>query len=364
MDARAKLLFIFRSNIVRGLHIQGTVPSGPDDFLWGMNHISPGRFDVSSINAPREGRRRGIRLLTWPFETIFARATRIGLPFEIYLLFSKEIKRADEIVCTNDQIALGILFWRLFGFLKKPRIHCVVMSLPERVKFFGNKEWARKAVSILLGKADTILTLSDLVHSDIRDLFGVLPSRISTVGFGVDTEYWAPLPTLKSAPGSYVISIGNDMNRDYETLMQAVPSNIETIIVTSKKIAATRENVTVISDWISNDDVRELYQNARITVIPSVAADREFSGLSTSLQSMANGTPLLVANLPALVDLFSASSIAVFYEAEDSQDLRKKILELWEDGEKRELQAARALGFVRENFDSSMTARRIESILG
>lgn len=302
----------------------------PAEFLWGMKDLDRSIYDVRFINAPRFGKRTGIRRFTWIFEVVFAKYVRIGLPIDIYLKYKKDIVWADEIVCTYDQVSIGILFWRLFGFLRKKKIHAIVMSLSERIVYFKNIYPLKWFVSLLLRQADTILTLSDVASQAIEKEYGVERTKIYTWYFGIDIDFWK---SKKENMIYDIMSIGNDMNRDFETLISAISSDDKVVLVTKKNIRQVHNDAVTVLSGIENTEVRELYNKSRIIVIPSIALKTESAGLSCFLQALSCERPVIISDSPPFREIFKDGMHCLFYIPGSVDDLRKKI-ELLKNDEK------------------------------
>src|SRR5438876_392608 len=53
----------------------------------------------------------------------------------------------------------------------------------------------------------------------MRDVFDLSPSAVRVNQFGVDTDFWTP----GNARERFVLAVGNDDRRDYDTLIAAAP---------------------------------------------------------------------------------------------------------------------------------------------
>jgi len=323
---KKKILYIYRYDALKNiLHDDGSL-TGPAEFLWGMRDIDRTQYDVRCINAPRLEKRKGIRKAFWIVEFVFGKTTKIGMPLEIYPMFQKELQWADEIVCVNDPISMAILAWRWCGFLRGKKVHCFIMSLQERIKYF---RWFRPAVwlvSMLLRQADSLMTLSDFVHGDFIHDYHLDQKKVKTVYFGIDTDFW--YPAEETSEDSFLLAIGNDMNRDFATLVDALPDDMELKIITKKKVDIKGKRITLLSQWMTDDDVRVMYHKALAIVVPSTALKNESSGLSCALQTLACRRPLIISDAPPLMEVLKDTEDCLFYKAENSDDLREKIQSL------------------------------------
>lgn len=134
--------------------------------------------------------------------------------------------------------------------------------------------------------------------------YGLSADKSSVIPFGVDTDFWRPLPD--ESLQDFVVAVGQDPNRDYDLLANA-PGEHPTRIVTRRKIAippgATHIKTTVGdffgSDSMSDEDLRRLYNAARAVIIP-VKDVFQPSGYSVSLQAMACGRPTIISAIKGL----------------------------------------------------------------
>ncbi|HAT03311.1 MAG TPA: hypothetical protein DCS29_00850 [Candidatus Magasanikbacteria bacterium] len=320
---KIKILFVFRTPMENIGLINDEKVSEPSEFLWGMKDLDRTKYEVRFINAPRFGKRTGIRRFTWFFEVAFAKYTRIGLPLDIYLKYRKDLLWADEIVCTYDQVSVGILFWRLCGALKGKKIHAIVMSFSERIKYFEHIQPLRWFVSALLRQANSILTLSEVASDTLALKFKLDRKKIYTWYFGIDTSFWVQ---ERHDVIYNIMSIGNDMNRDFATLIGALRYDEKAVFITNKHVEYDQEKkyITILSG-ISNAEVRTCYSQSTIVVIPSFPLQTESSGLSCVLQALACGRPVIVSDAPPFRELFEDEIHCLFYTPGSVEDLRKKI---------------------------------------
>lgn len=358
---RERVLFIFRTDLF------DKSSESPSDFRWGMDWLNQEKYEVSSINAPRRQRRSGYRLLFWAPDWFLAKTLRIGLPIEIYPMFRDQINSVDHIVCANDQISLAILWWRMLGKLNGKKIHCVVMSLPERVKNPNVPKFVNAFVAHLLRHAYSILTLSQAVREEFQEVFGIVRSKIHPIYFGVDPDFWSTATRDRADNVPFALAIGNDLNRDYESLVRALPSGIPLKIVTQQKVEVrgleAGQNIQIMNEWLTNVEVRELYRKATLVIIPIKPVSSESTGLSTILQAMACGAPVITADGRTIRELFEANGTCVFYKAGDSRDLAVQIRRLWNSSSEKEKLARKAGKHVGEEFTSAKLAGRISTAL-
>ncbi|GEM_PF-2743535 len=357
---KKKVLFVYRFNALNDILLDNGKTVGPTEFLWGMNYLDPSLYDITYVNAPRDERKTGIRRLFSVLEYPFRFFAKIGLPLEIYLLYKKEIDSADIIVCVNDQISLSLLFWKAVGFLKQKKMSCIVMSLQERIKYF---RWNYPLVwfmGFLLRRADTLLTLSEYVQSDFVHDYHLNKKKVQTLYFGVDTEFWKPIEGI--AKEDFILSIGNDMNRDFATLVTALPTGMHLKVITKKSVDTQGKNIEILSD-LTNEEVREMYNKAKIVVIPSIAVKNESSGLSSATQAMACARPVIISGAQTMYELFEDGKECLYYEPENPEDLSSKIKLLADNTILRSQVAIRGYKKVCEIYTCKKMGEQLNYIL-
>lgn len=155
----------------------------------------------------------------------------------------------------------------------------------------------------LFKKSVVLRTLSEI---DANLLASQFKLQVRHIPFGVDLSFWVPSEADVCKPSdNYILSIGNDRHRDYQTLLDAwKPSYPMLRIVTSQDIATTSSNVEILrGDWykqtLTDEHIRTLMQRARFVILP-IKNTIQPSGQSACLQAMACGKAVIVTDFPGL----------------------------------------------------------------
>lgn len=136
--------------------------------------------------------------------------------------------------------------------------------------------------------------------------YGVRADRSSVIGFGVDTDFWRPMPDVPVS--DFVVAVGQDRNRDYNLLANA-PGRHPTRIVTRQKLAIPpgADHVTTstgdyfTSDSMTDADLRRLYNAAAAVIVPLKDVHQP-SGYSVTLQAMSCVKPVILSDIKGLWD--------------------------------------------------------------
>ena len=116
-------------------------------------------------------------------------------------------------------------------------------------------------------------------------------------------DFW--VPEKKKILEKYIISIGNDLNRDYESLVDIWKEDFPLLkIVTNHKIVTTKKNIEIIfGDWateiLSDKAIRKLIRESLFVILP-IKDTIQPSGQSVALQSMSCGKTVLITDFKGL----------------------------------------------------------------
>jgi glycosyltransferase involved in cell wall biosynthesis len=314
-----KIIFIFRGSSPE--HKVDT--SSPSDFRYGYDELNE---EKGYIVAPRKNR-SFLRKLLYVIEYPFNLATHMGLPLEIYPMFRKKLKQANFIFAVNDAVSLALLFYKRKRLINS-RVITLFQSLSERSKTINKHPRIKKWIKKNLETATKVWTLSKVSAAKLISEYGLKPNQVEVFYFGVDVDYWNYIDT--SSRRESILSVGNDRRRDYKTLVSALEDKQKCTIVSTKTIPHTQKNIDVING-ISNDELRNLYQKSKFIVIPCKSLRYESSGLSSILQAMACGCPVITSRNAALEELFVEREHILFFDPQNVNDLNQKIASLQHD---------------------------------
>ncbi|MBI4243190.1 MAG: glycosyltransferase family 4 protein [Planctomycetes bacterium] len=237
----------------------------------------------------------------------------------------------------------------------------LVMSLPERIEYFRNHRLVICLIKKLFRNSDGVLTLSEYVQHSLGIDFDIPTKAMKVLYFGIDNDFWYPEYSLLNKD-DFILSIGNDMNRDYRTLVEALPKNIKLKLVTKKNINTLGKEIEVLSG-ISDKELRDLYNQALFVIVPSIKLKNESSGLSCTLQAMACRKAVIVSDAPPLRELFMNNEDCLFYDPENVGDLKNKIDSLVDNDILKNNIAQNGYLKVTQKFTCKIMGKRLESIL-
>lgn len=231
-----------------------------------------------------------------------------GLPLAVIfrLLFSgwrKKFTQEDILVATTTTFGLALAAIKAMGLVRAQIVFLAMGICDEKTK--GRHRWVYQQVL----RHVTLAVLSKGDQAFLQDFFGD-DIRVAYLQFGVDQQFW--VPDIKGGQrldkkDQYVLSIGNDLHRDYATLIQAWGENFPKLkIVTSLPVANESANVEIIQgDWrsqlLTDSEIRKLVQESLFIVLP-IRQTYQPSGQSACLQAMACGKTVIISDIKGLWD--------------------------------------------------------------
>lgn len=237
--------------------------------------------------------------------------------------------------------ALKILFFRrnvdmIVGVFESSLL---VVSLLRRLMFFKPKlvmwditpdevwrprKWLQ---NIAVPRLDHLLVLSQNQIPYLTRRWGV-GERSIAIWQHVDTDFYQPEDFNSDGP---ILAIGDDHGRDWPTLIEALaPLDVDLIVKTKAKVNVpngARLRLRQISERLSSQDLRKLYADASLVVIP-LSETLNVSGVGSILESMAMGKPLVVSDNPPIRDYLEPGRTADVVPVGDAVKLREAVLKI------------------------------------
>lgn len=203
----------------------------------------------------------------------------------------------DVVVATTMGTSMPLAVWKRAGLLRPPLVG-IVSGLADP----AHGRLRRRLGAWLLGAMQAVL-YGEAEAGRLRDLGRSLRSRVHVNQFGVDTRFWTP---GEARPREYVLAIGNDGRRDYDTLLAAASTVRAPIRILTLREPPPRLPGNVSwepADWyrqvLSDAEVRDLYRRALVVVVP-LRDSLQPSGQSVTLQAMACGAPVVLTETKGL----------------------------------------------------------------
>lgn len=203
---------------------------------------------------------------------------------------------------------------------------------------------------------------SNWTRDSLIDEYGVAPERVHVIPIGVDTDYWRPRSAPRAQPERVqLLFVGGHFERKGGRLLLdafralRLHERAELHVVTRDQIQP--EPGVVIHGGLRNnsEELRQLYQQADVFVIPTLADC--FSNVS--LEAMASGLPVIATNMGGIPDIVAHGQTGILLEPGNARQLAEALSKLVDNAQTRVAFGAAARRRALSHFDARANAGRI-----
>ena len=272
----------------------------PSEFFYGYIELLEAGYDVRLF----EEKELGFRLSNKLFNSLLILLSKIffNIPLNMFLgfLFSggyRKLCKYKTIVATTNGVGICLAISKSLGLLKN-KIIFINMGL------FAKKQGLIK--TFLYKKILQNIKMLSLSKFESKFLSNEFDSKnVYYLPFGVDMSFWKKNNLNKN--NSYILSIGGDLARDWNLLINSWQSDFPLLkIVSPNKISTSKNNIEIIaSDWIqeklSDVEIKEIILNSLFVIIP-LKETMQPSGQSSCLQAMACGKAVVLSDIKGIWD--------------------------------------------------------------
>ncbi len=207
---------------------------------------------------------------------------------------------------------------------------------------FKFKQLIYKAVVVWAAhKSKAILTISEYVKKDIAEFAHVNPNKINVTYLAADRieEKAKPIGNLTSK--AFIMYVGRPqphknlgrlidafviLQKTYPELRLVLAGKKDVLYEAYEKDVANRKIKNVLfTDFITEGQLRWLYENTLAYVFPSLSEGFGLPGL----EAMAHGAPVVSSNYTCLPEIYSDA--AHYFDPTDVADIAAKVSEVIED---------------------------------
>lgn len=316
---RNTLYFVYRSkreNIL-AKYING---SGPDHILYGYNFFRADKecsVKFSDVSYSFIG--KIVQAIFIPLERIFIHKYGQGFKIGQALLLLDSIRRVQLVITTTDSCGLPILFLKKLGLIKSQVVY-VSVGLCSQEKILPGRD---KFVIDLMKRADALISYS---RDEQKNIGSLTKKNVNYMFPPVDTRFF----TGGKSRG-YILTVGGDETRDYQTFFEAVKSLHEVVHAVTNPIRTKNLEIpsnTVLHFNISYQELRNYYRHAHIVVIPFKELHRA-GGQLVFLEALSCNKPVIISDVSAIRDLkIKAGPYIKYVSASDPVMLRQAITSL------------------------------------
>ena len=179
-----------------------------------------------------------------------------------------------------------------------------------------------QVINFTLPRIDKLMVLGSNQVEYINKNYSPCKS-ISVIGHYVDTTFFSLQAPIERG---YVLSVGEDVGRDFPSLIAAAPFIEREIVIKASKFELDQlvPNVSIKRQRLNFLDFRELYRDSCVVVVPSHHTENA-SGVSTILEAYACGRPLVVTDNPGIGDFIIQNKTCLVVPKNDPRALAEAV---------------------------------------
>lgn len=227
-------------------------------------------------------------------------------------------------------------------------------------------KWVNKRVA---HKSRQIITPSQFVRQDVANYTGVSPSKITAIHDSADKIIESAQPVAGLAGKSFLLSVGRpSANKNLNRLVDAFEAlnRLDLYLVFAGKTDAefvklqkyagrqTSGQRIVFTDFVSEGQLRWLYENAQAYVFPSLSEGFGLPGL----EAMHYDLPVVSSNATCLPEVYG--SAALYFDPLDVSDMASKIAQVLDDPKLAKDQAAQGQQQLKKYSWARMAEQTLE----
>jgi glycosyltransferase involved in cell wall biosynthesis len=264
-------------------------------------------------------------------------------------------RNTDVVLCCFESSALVIvLLRRLFLFRGKVAVLDVGVGGNSRLRDF--------ILRLVLPRANALLVMG---RSQVAGLLamGARQGTIHIFRTGTSTDFFVD---VEDQPDGYILAVGDDVSRDYMTLLKASVGLTRKMIIRSRLVAEDRAmcpNIKVVSSSLPTLSYKQLIAGAVLVVLP-LHRSSHAGGVSTLLEAMSSGKAVIVSASPGLAEYIEDGTTCCVVPPGDPVALRNAIDDLLANTATRRRLGINARRFVVKNCSAETSAAQLAEVLG
>lgn len=268
-------------------------------------------------------------------------------------------RRYDAAVCIGDATAFVLMqLRRLFRF----RLPVVLIDPALSTDYPRRK----RLQDFVLPRAQKVIVYGRTQLDYLAEHYGgrvdatFLPHR-------ADTEFYRP-GDEGPPPAPYVLSIGNDYSRDFDTVVRAAeicaakPGLAHRFRLHTTRAVPASPHVDVTRNMLSYVELRALFRQASVVII-SLHDMIHAGGINSLLEAMACGRPVVVSGSRGILDYVQHDESALVVPPGDAQAMAAAVTRLLADPAEAARLGEGARRFVVESCALRGYARSVAAIL-
>ena len=343
----------------------GVVWPKPREARWKLGRTSPAEYpDMSDafLFLEEEGFQIDIEeSLPWPFNPMVnVHEFYSGLdPLRAARVMTR-MRRYDAVVCMGDATAFFLVAMRSVLGFRLP----IILVDPALAPGYPRR---KRLQDYVLPRVDRVIVFGRVQLDYLRSEYG---SSVSAdfIHHRADTDFYQPSHDGEAADRPYILSVGLDGARDFETLAHAARAFAETdpawriVLHTSRPVSDPSGRLEISGETISFVGLRELYARASVVAIPLKDAIHP-GGINTLLEAMAMARPIVISASRGIGDYLADGRNASVVPPGDACAMCTAMATLVRSPEQARRLGEEARRFVVDTCDNRLYARDFATII-
>jgi glycosyltransferase involved in cell wall biosynthesis len=275
-------------------------------------------------------------------------------PLRTLNVFLKQRQYA-AIIPIFETAGVGPLLLKRLGLLRRPLILW---------DFGAGTEWKMRKLfqKWLFPNVDGVLCISESQRRVAEELGA--KGKVVIVGYNIDTNFFSPAPVDE---GEFILAVGRDVSRDYDTLLRAVHSYPIDLEIRTRNDLRLHEGslarVSVEDRWTTYEELRERYRRAKFVVLPLKSVAHP-GGITSLAEAMSMGKALICSDSYGLAEFLRPGENAIVVPVGDHEAMLSAIRLLDNDADLRRKLGAGARKFAEENLSNEGFGVKMRQALG
>lgn len=286
----------------------------------------------------------------------------------VYFLYHKKCRQFDFVITSSAEIYF--LYFKFTNFFRKNNIKTIYIALTINtlLKKYSKNPIKRYVLKKILLSFDKIICISKKQVENLINL-GIFDEKIEYILHGIDTKFYKN--SNSNFKNDYILSVGRDMGIDYETLLK-IADRIKHKIV----IVASQKNIPInikipenveIKYNITEVELRNLYQNSNIMVVPSLSDDIDIgsdcSGQTVIVEAMSDKKAVIATEKSWINDYFENNKDIILVKSGDAYSLANSVNNLLDDNHKIKILGDNAYRKVTSIYSTEIFGKNLSKII-
>lgn len=349
----------------RRLVVEGRAPR---DFFYGTMDLEERGYAIDVISSALPYRGAGA---FWhrALELLWSHISRLGMRPHFVATIAQKMQESRVAISFTDGFSLTLGDYYSRRNVEAPYLIGCFHGLSD-FEFKAPpilQPTVRRTISRSLKRLDHVAFFGPADRQFGIERYDLDPARTSNILFGVDTEFWTPAGPPE---GDYIFSIGQDPNRDFNTLVGCdadVPIRLHTALPVH--VPSGLNNVVLTRgsyhrSTMTDEDLREMYRKAMAVAVP-LRDVYQPTGYSVTLQAMACGKAVILSRIKGLwaPELLRDGENCLLVPPGDKLALANALRRIAKDPSLRERLGRAARATVVSHFSTSRAADCLEGLV-